>query len=442
MKAQVVIIEMITTVLVLFIAFTILFSGVTYKSKWKDSLMFLMGRDILLSLDRSGRLYEISFNSQLLIHLTTILFPDMGIIPLSATDGTIKTDIYIACNCTGEQINFLYQITKDLKVNNRNINITFCQTSLEKINPCSTSLVYPDALIIWGYKSLGAEHVAKFRELIINQNGILEISDLQSGQIDQVQQRIFGLKWLDLRSAANNDSFIKPNTISQLSYQSYKYFYHLPFLLEGVSTDNIPVEGIPSPSCSQRSTGNLTFKNIKHTFWVCDVSSVYWDNNNNGLADMNVNEGNDFQLYTYNFTLSHIDTNSKIRVTFRPEYNFEDFLQPNSINKLYPSDDDRNKILLSKGFDINDPNKPVPVVIFNGTGNGKTAWIADFSRDGFSTIGDDHKNLLISLLLSVSNKKTNPIELVKTGYANSYINVKNRDMFEVYRIDLSLGFPF
>jgi hypothetical protein len=79
----------------------------------------------------------------------------------------------------------------------------------------------------------------------------------------------------------------------------------------------------------------------------------------------------------------------------------------------------------------------------NGT-FGKTAWIADFSRNGLNTVGDDQKQLLNSLILSVSNKK--PKELTfgneKIGYATSYLNVLNYDMFEVYRLNLGVGRPF
>ena len=50
--------------------------------------------------------------------------------------------------------------------------------------------------------------------------------------------------------------------------------------------------------------------------------------------------------------------------------------------------------------------KPVAGIIFNGTENGKTIWIADFSRNGLTNTGDDHKHLLTSLVFSVANKYT------------------------------------
>jgi hypothetical protein len=444
MKAQVAIAEMIITLLVLFAAFNLLFPRITYKSGWKDALMFLKGRDIMLMLDRTNKLYETSFNPQLLQQLTNEFFSDTGIITWSNTDGVTKNSISVACNCTDSQINFLNNITDELTINNRTVNITFCPTNLENINPCSGNNPYPDALVIWGYNNLGPSYVSRLKDLLGNGNGILEIADLNSGQIDAVQNNTFGLSWVADTGGSLDDSFIKPETTSQLKYQPYKYFYHDPFLLEGTSTVNIPVDpGISSPTCSQRSTGNFTFRNTGYIFWVCDSNSVYWDSDKNGSADMSVIQGGDFQLSTYNFTLSYIDSNTKIRFSFKPEFEFVDFLNVGAgINQLYPGDNDKNKIFLSNGFYTTNPSNPIPVVIFNGTGTGKTAWVADFSRSGFDNVGDDHKNLLISLLLSVSNKEAKSFNPVKIGYANSYVNVNNKDVFEVYRIDLGLGFPF
>lgn len=442
MKAQIAIIEVVITLVALFIAFNILFPGFRYKSGWKDALMLLKGRDMLTMLDRTNKLYETSFDSQVLQQLTAELFPYTGIITWSTTENAIKDKIFVACNCTNRQIDFLNQITQDLKVNNRSIDITFCPTNLENINPCSSELVYPDVLIVWGYKNLDSRYLRIFQDFLRDGNGIVEIADLQSGQVDEIQQKIFGLKWFGGGwGSVNEDSFIKPKSALELKYQPYKYFYHIPFRLKGASTNSLPVEGIPSPTCSLMSKGNFTFRNTRYTFWVCNVDSVYWDTNNNGLADMVVVRGRDFQIATYNFTLSYIDSNTEIRVTFKPEFKFLDFLKAGG-SKLYPLDDDVNKILLSKGNWNNAPEKPIPVVILNGTETGRTVWVADFSRGGLNAVGDDQKNLLISLLLSMSNKETKAVKPVKTGYVNSYVNVENKDMFEVYRFNLGLGFPF
>jgi hypothetical protein len=72
----------------------------------------------------------------------------------------------------------------------------------------------------------------------------------------------------------------------------------------------------------------------------------------------------------------------------------------------------------------------------------RVAWIADFTDNDI--IGDDHKLLLTSLLLWASNKKASAVlsSNLKIGYLTSYVNINNTDMFEVYKFNLGLGYPY
>ncbi len=424
---------MITAVTILFIVFSVLFPGFSYKSRWNEALMLLKGRDILLTADRINKLSDYSFNPASLENFVNSIFPKKDVVVWSETE-SVKNRITIACNCTPEQINYLSLWTRDIKLNNRNITTAICYTNLDKINPCYTNLIYPDILIIWGYKNL-VPYQDVLTDFLQKENSILEIADLQSSQIDPAQQNIFGLRWLGGSwGAETEDSFLKPSSTSLIPYQSYKFFYHLPYTLEATTTASIPVEGLPDPTCSATSSGVFRFKNTNYNFWVCDKASVYFDTNLNGNADLLVNENQTFAISSSNFYLSYIDSNNKIRVSFKPEYKFTDFLQAGN-SMLYPAGDIRN-ILLVKGT--------IPVVIFNGTGLSKTAWMPDFTRSGFSEVGDDQKSLLTSIILSISNKKPKELSFggTKTGYATSYSNVLSRDMVEIYKISLGVGFPF
>lgn len=102
-------------------------------------------------------------------------------------------------------------------------------------------------------------------------------------------------------------------------------------------------------------------------------------------------------------------------------------------NRVRQADNDANKILLKNGNQ--------PVVVLNGT-IGKTAWMAIPQN-----VGDDHKELLLSLLLYAANKGPSGVlspqlRKLNIGYLTSYINTKNDDIFEIYKFNLGLGFPF
>jgi len=445
MKAQISTVEMITSVIILFIAFSILFPGFSFKSRWEEASLLVKGRDALLTMDRINKLAEYSFNITSLQNFFDQTMNDT--IVWTSIDDTIKSKLVIACNCTDEQRSYLDYWLKDLKFNNHSIDAYICYTNLEeKINPCFTRLKYPDILVVWGYKDLSQEKYMKLiKDFLDDGNGIVEIADLLT--TDNMQKQIFGITLCsDISSSCDFgpvsvDSFNKPRNAGMLIYQPYKYFYHIPFPVKAPeTTGSIPVEGVPTCSVTQTKKGNFTFRDKTMDFWICNSTTVYFDTNSNNLADFMAKLRNSFNLTGYNFYLNYID-NSSIAISFRQTYDFIDFLQAGN-TKVFPVDKNVDRIFLSMG-NYSDTNNPVPVVILNGTA-GKTAWVADFSRNGLSAVKDDHKQLLNSLLLFVSNKKAKELTYgsAEVGHATSYLNVLNYDMFEIYKLNLGVGYPF
>jgi len=451
MKAQVTMVEMIISVIVLFIAFTILFPGFLFKSRWDEALLLTKGRDTILTMERTNNLTQYSFNSdsfQKFINKISLLKNDTVI--WTEIEDVVKSRVVIACNCTNDTIANMSYWIKDLKINNRSVTTSICYTNLEeKINPCISNIQYPDVLVIWGYKDLSQpKYLTLLKDFLNNGNGIVEIADLPTN-VGNMQKQIFGITDCSnvvipptsCTSGTQDDSFIKPATIYNMTYQPFKDFYYTPFPVKAPEiTITIPVEGAASPCTSATSynKGNFTFRGSLISFWICNDSFVYFDSNSNNQADYVVKVRNSFNLSTYNFSLSYI-SNSSISISFRQTYNFINFLAGTTI--VFPIDSNIDRIFLFTGYYT--ANYPIPVVILNGT-FGKTAWVADFSRNGLNAVRDDQKQLLNSLILSVSNKK--PKELTfgntKIGYATSYLNVLNYDMFEIYRLNLGLGRPF
>lgn len=446
MKGQISTIEMIIAVIVLFVSFSILFSGFSFNSGWKDAYSSLEGRDILLSMDRTNSLAEYSFNTTSMQNFVDRMFRANDTIISTSIDGTFKGRTVIACNCTNEQIANLTYWLKDLKLNDRNIDTYICYTDLEKeINPCFPSYNTPDILLIWGNKNFSQDRYLELMKRFLNEgNGIVEIADLNS-PVDNVQKKIFGIAdcsgscdW----SSATLDSFNKPDSVDATVYQPYKYFYHVPMPAKAPEiTGGIPVEGIQSCPASQTRKGNFTFNEKIFDFWICNSSTAYFDTNNNNIADIATSVGRSFNLTDYNFYLNYIIENSSILISFRENYNFTDFLKAGG-TRVYPVDQDSGKIFLSMGS-YSGTSNPIPVVIVNET-IGSTAWVADFSRNGLENVKDSQKQLLNSLFLFVSNKEAKELTYgsIKFGNPTPYLNVMNNDMFEIYKLNLGVGHPF
>ena len=229
--------EMIIVVVVLLVAFSIFFPGFSYRSGWSDAQLLLKNRDLILAADRTGQLHNYSFNStNLQSFLDGVLGKESGFLTWAQTDGTIKSDLRIACNCSDYELNNLISWFKDLRINGRKIEVLPCYTNLEKINPCLAS---SDVLFISGYKNLAGD--AYFRTLktyMENGGGIVEMSDIKVQQLllDQTHTKIFGLKVAQsdrFDTAAIYDNFTRnPYNATDIIYGPWKYFYHIPVPLQ------------------------------------------------------------------------------------------------------------------------------------------------------------------------------------------------------------------
>jgi len=338
-------IEMIMVVIVLYIAFSIFFPGFSYKNKWSEALLLLNARDLIVTSDRIGKLYDYSFNQGALQDFLINSISNESIISWSDTDGAIKSQIVMACNCTNEQMVNLTRWMSEVNINGRRINAIQCFTNLDSINPCMLS---SDVLVIWVENNKDLSIYNKtLREYLKGDGGIVEVADF-SGKLDYVQNSTFGLKDGGAWGSPTYDIVRKPTTADSTTYQAYKIY------LNGLGGNNTITE---------------------------------------------------FCKY------------------------------PQTIKKIVPLDEDRNRVLAQVDSDI---GFPASCVIFNST---RIAWMADFTDTTFDA---NHTKMLTSIILAASNKRpsTPSIPSVSIGYMTPYINIKNADMYEVYKFDLGLGYPY
>jgi len=432
--------EMILAVVAIYVSFAILFPGFYHKSEWGTASLIVESKDGILTMERIGKIYENSFSGTSLESFLNTSMSVENILFWSEIEGTMKNKIILDCNCTEGQLSLINDWFDRLKFNGRDINVIVCYTDLDRINPCNDpeDLRHTaDVLLIWGYKNTN-EYKNQLQNFLSQGNGIVEIMDFSSGdQIGTTQKEVFGLRWVGSSSDSKDDQFRrKPNNASDITYVPYKNFYHFPLPLKATTntTPDIPTEG-GLQACSNFTEGNFTLNKTAYYFWICNANSVYFDTNANVIADTIVSEHQNFTISNLNFSLRYIDEFSKIGVSFYPEYRFGDFLKTGSGSfDVEPFDDDKEKILINNSGGL-------PVSIVNGTSNKKVAWMAEFSDDGY---GDDEKLLLLSLIISTSNKRTVGIlsPNLKIGNSVSYININNDDIFEVYKFNLGLGHPY
>jgi len=431
-------IELIFVLIALFIAFGVLLPGFSYRGKWSTAYLLLMSRDMITTVDRINKLYDYSFSTSLLNSFIENITPanKTNILWWSETEGTLKTDLYIGCNCTNETFRNLTKWFENLKINSRPINLIPCLTNLDEINLCGPSNSYPDVLLIWGYKDLGS-YEGTLKKYLSKENGIIEVMDFD--QVSSIQNTMFGITaGTDWGAEVDNDTILKPASASNIIYQPYKIFYHAPLPAE--ATKNGVLVG-----CTKNITGNLNIWHTNYTFSICDGTKVFFDTDANGTLDTGpLVKGSTFVLKKiinpigfYTFTLNYVESD-KIGVSFKPTYNFTDFCRVPTKKKIVPIDN--NVEVFMQG---SKAGSVAYCSILNGT-VARTAWVADFSRDGLDKVGDDHVQMLISLILWASNKKSmsTTAPSTKTGFISTYINVFTDDMFEVYKLKLGSSYSY
>lgn len=452
-KGVVNILELITVLIMLFLSFSIFFPKADYRNRWEDAYMILKARDMMLLLERTGELHEYAFEPQMIESLFSTLFPESSLIVWAETEGGIKGEIKIACDCSSDTMTMLTQWMNGLKLNERSISVSFCSANLGSPEAC---IYDSDVLLIWGQKSLQS-YEQMLLDYISSGKGIVEVMDFKAKNEvsgDSVQGNIFGLNWVDIeRDTMDHVEFPrKPIDAEETGFGPYKYFYHIPLPLKTTGNGNT----ITGCGYNPAKNGTLNISSGDYWFAVCNDTHAWFDTNDDNTYDRCVNASGrtPFQIGSYSFVLNYINSDSSIAVSFRPSYEFDDFLgfvvPPGTpdppgkaigiyrVSHIEPVDSDIKKTLLTSVS--TSPAMEFPSLILNRFGDTGVAWIPEFSENGYT---DDEKLLMTSLLLWASNKQaTSRVTNLRFGYLTSFVNVKNIDMFEVYKFSLGLGYPF
>jgi hypothetical protein len=404
---QITMLEMISALLLLFMTFYFIFKPVTFKDNWQIATLAIIGRDLLLSLDFAGKLYNASFSEGILKdYLSKTSIVNQSLLLSIFPEGTIKENIIVATNCTEDRIRKFSEWYGLVVLNRRFINIFFIPSNLTNIPE------YTDLLLICNYTNL-TNYKLDILNYLSKGKGILEISDFDSS-IDEVTKEIFGLAITF--SQPTTDVYISvPSSTSSDIYYPYKFFYNIPLIINASSIN----------STSGNWIGNFTFRNYIVPFEIDYISKkVHFRT----TSTISVGERESFNISDYNFYLSYILTNSSFAISFKKVYNFTDFRANNNVALI---DGNEQKIFLYEG----STTSKIPVAVLNSS---KIAWIANFDR--YNNATHDQKLALLSLILTVSSKTPYFLE-PSSALKLPYLNVEDYDIYEVYKVTLRITYP-
>ena len=450
-KGIVNVIELILVVVTLFVSFTIFFPGNIYRNKWDDAYGTLRARDAMLALERSGHLHEYAFSSAQMDAFLQSLFSGSSVITWHSVAGGIKEETKVACDCPAGIVAWLNNWAGSTVLNSRDVKLTFCQASIDPADACFAN---SDALLVWKYKPL-EQHEAVLSDYVSMGGGVVEVMNFtDESQVDgdSVQSAMFGLDWIDiLKDEATACEFSRsPRDASDIIYAPHKYFHHVPLTI-AISSYGQAITGC---SYSPPGNGTLVLRGHAYEFDTCSVSTAWFDIDGVGGRNTLFAERATMSIGGSDIMLNYVNGVSSISVSFKDGYVFQDFLgyiappgtpDPpgkaigiNRIVHIEPSDGDADRVLVKAVAGTSR----YPAVIVNTYGSGRVAWMPE---PGPANYGHDEKQLLASLLLWAANKETvsatDALSEFRSGYMASYINVQNYDMFEIYKLNVGIGYP-
>jgi hypothetical protein len=439
MKGQVSIFEVISVILIVIIAFSIFFPGITYENRWDDASITQKGRDVVITADNIKAIPSLAFSSDSLRNYIDSVIPQRNFIYWTTTDGAVPSRITVACNCTDQQISDLIFWVGRMRVNGRDFDIDFVKSPLDPIQRS-------DALFIW--QSGSNSNLSPFRTQILSYmregNGVIEMRD-HSSAVDATRREIFGISECssilpNCQIAPGDATFVKPSTFSSANYQVYKIFHGMPMTLRADIDfpETIQLNG-ETQSCGSTkfAEGNFLFRDNSLQYWVCGETKSVYANTDSGDPDADVvyAERDEFSHLGYNFMLNYAD-NNRTYVSFKPDYSLSGL----SGNPVFPSNLDTSRIVVQRG-NFGGSSNPVPSMVVNNTIGTPAIWMEDLSDSGTT---DDERMLLASAIVSAANKQPRDIGIarLRVGVLTSYVYANNTDMFESYIFNLGLGFPF
>ena len=188
MKGFVSMVELISVIIVLIVAFNLIIPRFTYTTKWDRALVILKSRDVLVTADRTDNLYDFSFDFNAFEEFLDKTLP-IGLVHSISTENSIKNEIKIACNCSDKFINNILNWFKGgTIINGRKIKIGIpCPTNLEEINEeCLDRGI--DVLIIEGDNSLDySNYINSIRGILDKGIGVVELINFSDpSQIDKL----------------------------------------------------------------------------------------------------------------------------------------------------------------------------------------------------------------------------------------------------------------
>jgi len=218
MKGIIHIFEIVVVALVMFFAMLQFTYMPRMETDWPRTKLFLQGWDILFTLDEKGvnwlNTNEVQGGVSQILNRTNIQF---GV----KVKGVPPSNISVGCICSPQETTNLENMLNDFSLNGEDIMF-----SVNRVDPNDIVFSHKnDVIFLWDY-DLG-DYKTNILNYLGDDKGIVEVRDMDSGDIDSVQSEIFGLAWDGPVPDSGNISFTSSPSERE-SYAIYKYFHHVP----------------------------------------------------------------------------------------------------------------------------------------------------------------------------------------------------------------------
>ncbi len=303
MKGFIHIVEIVVTLLLVFVALNQFSSLYVKGMNWPENYLYVAGRDLLYALG------DIDFYNSTLLQERLSILKQRNLEYDVRLSNAIKNNIVIGCDCNDQELNAVKGNLSTFSVNNREVVFNvFKMTDVDNWNDLDV-IIYPNV------KNLDSSE-SELMNFLDRGKGVIEIGAVGAHAPEGVQKNIFNLKTRtdSIRLGDTNISFNK-TTVDKPSYPIIKYFNHLPAVVRMKRSQDV----VGARSCTNSTyASNMTFRSLNFTIFIIDEETscssslgakVFVDKDMNYAISGNeigYNEGENMTVAGYNFTVKKI----------------------------------------------------------------------------------------------------------------------------------------
>jgi hypothetical protein len=221
-------VEIIVVSLVAFVLMFQFYSIPQQQIDWEGMRLSTQANDMLFSLDRKG----VDWTDATQIQNAISSFISKNMIYTLGVKNAIRPQINVSCICNDTEFSSIQSVLQPFQINGQTTNFNLAQVQPDNIYFSHNS----DVVLVLDYNL--TNNYTQISQFLHAGKGIVEVRNLQQGEVDSVQADFFGLEWNSTIIPDSSPISFRSNQTSEPYYNIFNYFHSIPLMHDNFSDGN------------------------------------------------------------------------------------------------------------------------------------------------------------------------------------------------------------